>query len=344
MSDQADVKILATTVAAMVNVRKEKGIRNLKNKPMTGNDYRQYGAFLDEKCIIEKEKGSGNNWHKIRFMYHFILNTGSRRKEVLGVQPYQFEIPENWQYGGQSYFIFVEGKGRSAESQEKRAAKGKPKLSNAQPVPIGKTFVRRMMEYCLDMGIDICDPVQLKSQMFPGWNTVAAIDNVFIKLNSNIKYSPRTIDQTYSPHDLRHTFITYVYRYNKDIMVAKRMARHQDISTTSLYIHNDAEDLYLAAEGKYDPLEYAQHSEQHLSNMSREIIKMPPHHIVKLIKQMYLQVGPTGHNALLDFITGGEGELKAIEGMKDEAVKRGEIEVLPDFSAATKEQGELDLD
>ncbi len=42
-------------------------------------------------------------------------------------------------------------------------------------------------------------------------------------------------------HDLRHTFATRLIEKNIDIVVAKELMGHADISTTMIYVHSDAD-------------------------------------------------------------------------------------------------------
>jgi site-specific recombinase XerD len=48
----------------------------------------------------------------------------------------------------------------------------------------------------------------------------------------------------YSPHKLRHTFATLMYREGKvDILTLKKLLGHDDISTTEIYTHLESKDL-----------------------------------------------------------------------------------------------------
>lgn len=42
-------------------------------------------------------------------------------------------------------------------------------------------------------------------------------------------------------HDLRHTFAMRLIEKNIDIVVAKELMGHADISTTMIYVHSDAD-------------------------------------------------------------------------------------------------------
>lgn len=46
-----------------------------------------------------------------------------------------------------------------------------------------------------------------------------------------------------SPHTLRHTFATELYKKSKDLMTVKKALGHSDISTTMIYTHLVDEDL-----------------------------------------------------------------------------------------------------
>lgn len=53
-----------------------------------------------------------------------------------------------------------------------------------------------------------------------------------------------------SPHKFRHYFVTTVYREYKDIVLAKELARHEDIATTDKYAHLSREEV----KSKYDKM------------------------------------------------------------------------------------------
>ena len=42
-----------------------------------------------------------------------------------------------------------------------------------------------------------------------------------------------------TPHSLRHYFITKIWRQTGDLLVAQKLARHQNIATTQRYAHVD---------------------------------------------------------------------------------------------------------
>lgn len=46
-----------------------------------------------------------------------------------------------------------------------------------------------------------------------------------------------------SPHKFRHYFVTSVYREYKDIVLAKELARHDDIATTDRYAHLSRDEI-----------------------------------------------------------------------------------------------------
>ena len=58
------------------------------------------------------------------------------------------------------------------------------------------------------------------------------------------RYSKKAdIDKNVSPHTLRHTFATDLYRENKNIFLVQKALGHSDISTTMVYSHIVDEEL-----------------------------------------------------------------------------------------------------
>jgi site-specific recombinase XerD len=51
-----------------------------------------------------------------------------------------------------------------------------------------------------------------------------------------------------SPHKLRHTCLTLLYREGVDLMTLKELAGHEDIGSTEIYAHVDMSDVRKAVE------------------------------------------------------------------------------------------------
>lgn len=52
------------------------------------------------------------------------------------------------------------------------------------------------------------------------------------------RYSQRAgLKKKISPHTLRHTFATQLYKHTKDIVVVQKALGHSDLSTTMVYVH-----------------------------------------------------------------------------------------------------------
>lgn len=58
------------------------------------------------------------------------------------------------------------------------------------------------------------------------------------------RYSRRAgIKKKISPHTLRHTFATQLYKHTKDIVVVQKALGHADLSTTMVYVHLVSSDV-----------------------------------------------------------------------------------------------------
>lgn len=58
------------------------------------------------------------------------------------------------------------------------------------------------------------------------------------------RYSKRAgIKKKISPHTLRHTFATQLYKHTKDIVVVQKALGHADLSTTMVYVHLVSSDV-----------------------------------------------------------------------------------------------------
>lgn len=51
------------------------------------------------------------------------------------------------------------------------------------------------------------------------------------------KYSEKALNKRISPHTLRHTYATDLYRQTKDIRLVQKALGHADLSTTMIYTH-----------------------------------------------------------------------------------------------------------
>jgi site-specific recombinase XerD len=64
------------------------------------------------------------------------------------------------------------------------------------------------------------------------------------------RYSKRAgISKKISPHTLRHTFATRLYKHTKDIAVVQKALGHSDLSTTMVYVHLVSSDVEQALSG-----------------------------------------------------------------------------------------------
>jgi integrase/recombinase XerC len=51
------------------------------------------------------------------------------------------------------------------------------------------------------------------------------------------------IDKDVTPHTLRHSFATLLYRKSGDLLVVQRALGHRNVATTTIYTHLVDEDL-----------------------------------------------------------------------------------------------------
>lgn len=103
--------------------------------------------------------------------------------------------------------------------------------------------------------------------VYLNWRLEIAIKNtdreaLFVSLRGS-RINPRTVQvmvkkyarkanfsgwDKITPHKLRHTFATLLYRETRDIMVLQQLLGHTNISTTQVYTHTDAEQRREALE------------------------------------------------------------------------------------------------
>lgn len=82
-----------------------------------------------------------------------------------------------------------------------------------------------------------------------------SVDHVFTTLHGG-PVSPRYVQQMikrykdkaglekkYTPHTLRHTYATDLFRETKNILLVQQMLGHEDVTTTMIYTHLDNDDI-----------------------------------------------------------------------------------------------------
>lgn len=167
-------------------------------------------AFLDQFNTRYKTP------HRNRLMCRVMLEAGLRVGEVVALKPEHLDM--------QTCKLTVrEGKG----AKDRTVWIGED-LRDA----IGEWLERRAEDY----------PESL--YLFPN-NNGGPVDTSYMR--RMVKRTAREADvreaEKVSPHTLRHTFATELYRETKDLRLVQKALGHEDVSTTQIYTHIVDEDL-----------------------------------------------------------------------------------------------------
>lgn len=154
--------------------------------------------------------------HRNRLMCRVMLEAGLRVGEVVALEPEHLDM--------QTCKLTVrEGKG----AKDRTVWIGED-LRDA----IGEWLERRAEDY------------PESPYLFPN-NNGGQVDTSYMR--RMVKRTAREADvreaEKVSPHTLRHTFATELYRETKDLRLVQKALGHEDVSTTQIYTHIVDEDL-----------------------------------------------------------------------------------------------------
>lgn len=108
------------------------------------------------------------------------------------------------------------------------------KTNNNRIIPINDQLYSVLKSYYYDSEVlKIYDP---DSRIYD--ITGGAVSHAFKRIVRRLR-----LPETYKFHCLRHTAITNLLRYSKNINISKEIAGHKSISTTQIYLHNIPEEI-----------------------------------------------------------------------------------------------------
>jgi integrase len=76
------------------------------------------------------------------------------------------------------------------------------------------------------------------------WGGVIGAPMKYSAVDKLVARTEKRVGFEFTPHDLRHTFVTVLRRHRVSLETVSRLVTHKSITTTAdLYSHLDAEDL-----------------------------------------------------------------------------------------------------
>jgi len=183
----------------------------------------------DEARRLLKVTRQHRNGGRDHLILGLALGTGLRLSEIVGLNAGDLVTPEGR----------IRGRVRLRPETTKCDRGGE--------VFIPESLQRKLREY-----------VQAEAARRPAWGP----ESPLFASNRGRRISGRTVqhsfrvwqqragfDRRYNFHALRHTYLTGVYRRTKDLILTQRAARHASPSTTSIYTHASAEELWESVKG-----------------------------------------------------------------------------------------------
>jgi len=118
------------------------------------------------------------------------------------------------------------------------------KSDKERTIPLNKSCIVAIDEYLkirskLNVKTDILFVTIRKTKMSP--------DSIQLLMKKYLKLSE--LSNKYSPHKLRHTAATLMYKQNVDIIALKELLGHESIQTTAIYTHTDVKNIKDALDG-----------------------------------------------------------------------------------------------
>ncbi len=180
------------------------------------------GDYLDGEevryilTILKNQADNGRFRTAVRlFIFQLLLNTGLRRAEAAGIEIRDLpcshrkcEVVVRWQVG---------------------------KGNRGRVIVISKEFKEVLGVYTKRF----CDTSKPKSRLLMNeYGNKMTAQNIYTR----VKTIGRLTGKDLHPHMLRHTYGSFLYKIEKDLMFVKDQMGHASIKTTQIYVHIDSDE------------------------------------------------------------------------------------------------------
>lgn len=208
---------------------------------MPKNRKKVKGSLTDEQ-IGSIKKYFANNFENVSMkkvyygMFLFDLNTGLRVGELTALN-----ISDVWTGDEPREMLIV----------REETAKGNKQRS----IPLNSTcqdVIKSLMKFYEDKELSTGGKTPLfksRQRNSDGERRISdrSFQNKLKEINDEL-WERNELNVDLTPHTLRHTFLTNVYRKTKDIRTVQELAGHSDVSTTQIYTHVGQEEKKEAVE------------------------------------------------------------------------------------------------